>query len=220
MDMRTRLEEWWAAGTFPPFLLVGIHANRRRMREYGTAAQVDYANRGDLAAQHQAFILTELLPYLTQHYPITDNPSQRAFAGFSLGGLAAFDLVWRHPDQFGTAGVFSGSLWWRSAKFDEKVPDANRIVHRMVAAEEARPGLRFWFQAGTEDETSDRNHNGVIDAIDDTLDLMRELERKGYRQGTDMAYLEVAGGRHEPATWSKVLPDFLTFVFSVPLSED
>ena len=35
------------------------------------------------------------------------------------------------------------------------------------------PGLKFFFQCGNMDETMDRNKNGIIDSIDDTLDLIQ-----------------------------------------------
>ncbi len=213
MSLQERLSKWWSEGELPRFILVGIHANKRRIREYGTAGQADYAKRGDLAPKHEAFVLQELLPYLEENYSISHKASQRAFAGFSLGGLSALDLVWRNPKQFGIVGVFSGSLWWRSEAFDKEEPDANRIIHTQFTQEDMRPGLRFWFQAGTADETSDRNKNGVIDAIDDTLDLVAILKEKGYQTEQDIKYLEVEGGRHEPATWSEVLPAFLRWAF-------
>jgi hypothetical protein len=66
--------------------------------------------------------------------------------------------------------------------------------------------------AGTQDETSDRNKNGVIDAIDDTLDLIATLREIGCSE-EDLSYLELEGGRHEPATWAQVMPDFLRWAF-------
>ncbi len=59
------------------------------------------------------------------------------------------------------------------------------------------PWLKFFFECGTEDEQEDRNHNGVIDSIDDTQDLIGELVRKGYDAETGIRYLEIEGGRHE-----------------------
>jgi hypothetical protein len=58
------------------------------------------------------------------------------------------------------------------------------------------------------DETMDRNNNGIIDSIDDTLDLIKELERKGYRK-EDITYLEFANGKHDIPTWAKAMPEFL-----------
>ena len=193
---------------YPPIMVVGIHANERRMQEYGTISQPDYAKRGRKAGATAKFVIQELLPYLTQQYDLDLKPHNCHIAGFSLGGLMAFDLAWHYPQHFGTAGIFSGSLWWRSTPFDEAEPDANRIVHTQVAEATELPPIRYWFQAGTEDETSDRNGNGVIDAIDDTVQLIALLKERGQVE-EDVCYLEVEGGRHEPGTWAGVLGDFL-----------
>ena len=138
-------------------------------------------------------------------------------AGFSLSGLLAFDLAWHYPQHFATAGGFSGALWWRSKKFRQAEPDANRILHTQVAAANELPDARFWFQAGTEDEQEDRNNNGIIDAIDDTLQLINLLKDKGIAT-TDVYYLEMEGGRHEPATWARALPHFIQWSLRQPMT--
>lgn len=192
-----------------PQLIFGIHCNDRRIREYGTGRQPDYKGRGDLAPAYTRFILEELLPHLKLRFPLSDTPENSAFAGFSLGGLSAFDIAWAHPEVFGMAGVFSGSFWWRSHEVQEHDPDADRIMHDIVEKSgQSNPNQRFWFQCGALDETDDRNHNGVIDAIDDTLDLIRALEKKGIPKD-HIHYLELPEGRHEPATWAQAMPHFL-----------
>ena len=55
----------------------------------------------------------------------------------------------------------------------------------------------------------DRNNNGVIDSIDDTVSLIDELAAKGYNRSTDIHYLELADGKHDIATWARAFPEFL-----------
>ena len=86
-------------------------------------------------------------------------------------------------------------------------------MHQVVRQSSLKPGLKFWFQAGTEDETSDRDANGVIDAVQDTTELMDELALLGYQLNQDMVFYLVAGGEHNPGTWSKALPVFLQWAF-------
>lgn len=195
-------------------IVVGIHANHDRMQEYGTAHQADYKNRGAKATQHTQFVLDELLPYLEKHFRIKHGAENTVYAGFSLGGLSAIDLVWNHPDRFSKVGVFAGSLWWRKKAYEEGyADDTDRIMQAQVRAGIYKPNLKFWFEAGTEEETSDRNNNGVIDAIDDTLDLIKELEDKGYTKEAAIKYVEVQGGKHNQETWSAIMPDFLVWAF-------
>jgi enterochelin esterase-like enzyme len=200
--------------TTPPFLTIGVHAASDRQREYGTAREPDYKSRGDKAALYTRFVLDELLPFLYRHYSLTELSSQRAFAGFSLGGLSAFDGGWANPQVFGTIGVFSGALWWRSSPVKPEDPDADRIMHDIVLQTPTiDANQRYWFQCGTLDEEDDRNNNGIIDAIDDTQALMAALFQKGVQQGS-VRYLEVAQGRHNPETWGEAMPDFLHWAFN------
>lgn len=195
-----------------PFVLVAVHAGDR-IQEYGVAAQADYLHRGAKAGAYTNFVIHELLPYIQKHYRVTNDPLGAVFAGFSLGGLSAFDLVWNNPGLFRKAGVFSGSFWWRQRGLNDGYSDADRIMHRQIRKTNPPTGSAFWFQTGTLDETDDRDHDGVIDSIDDTLDLIAELERKGFRWGRDVRYVEVKDGRHDPETWGQVMPQFLTWAF-------
>ena len=195
-----------------PFMSVGVHANHERLHEYGTASQADYKQRGSKAKQHNDFIVYELLPLLFKKYPIKIEGN--VIGGLSLGGLSAMDIGWNNSNLFSKIGVFSGSFWWRQKTEEEGYTDENdRIMHNIVRAGTYRKGLKFWFEAGTNDEKSDRNNNGIIDAIDDTLDLMKELEKKGYKKNNDLIYREIEGGEHNQNTWKMVLPEFLIWAF-------
>lgn len=212
LRMTTVLDSAFTQQAVQPFVLVAIHAGDR-IQEYGVAAQADYLHRGAKAGAYADFVLHELLPYVQKHYRVSNKPEKAVFAGFSLGGLSAFDLVWNHPDRFRKAGVFSGSFWWRQRGLNDGYSDADRIMHAQVQKTAPPTGSAFWFQTGTLDETDDRDNDGIIDSIDDTLDLIAELERKGFRWGQHVKYVEVKGGRHEPETWSQVMPQFLSWAF-------
>jgi len=193
-----------------PMVVAAIHCGEDRRNEYGTVATVDYKGRGAKAGAYEQFILQELMPMV---YSRLSDFSVRevSFAGFSLGGLSAIDMVWRHPTVFTRAGVFSGSFWWRTKDHEEKDynPSTDRVMHNQVRNGDFQPNLRFFFQCGALDELSDRNGNGIIDSIDDTIDLMRELLRKGYKEGKHFVYLQMPDGRHDVPTWAKAMPSFL-----------
>ncbi len=218
-DLRTMhfeeiLDDLYAQQSIEPLFCVGIHCSADRKNEYGTAKILDYKGRGAKAALYQRFVLEELLPFLRKQYHI-DSFTHKAFAGFSLGGLSALDIVWNNPKEFSVAAVFSGSLWWRTK--DQQDPDfdeeADLIMHQQVKLGKYRPWLKFFFQVGTMDEKADRNGNGIIDAIDDTLQLMTALEKKGYNKKSDMRYLELKDGKHDVPTWARALPVFLQWAW-------
>jgi enterochelin esterase-like enzyme len=212
LQLLDTLERGYKKKEIRPLIVVAIHAGDR-MQEYGTAGQPDYKKRGAKAQTYTDFIFKELMISLRKRYRITTDAHDMAIAGFSLGGLSAFDIAWKHAHQFGKVGVFSGSLWWRSEAFRPEEPDANLIAHAMVQESPKKDGLKFWFQAGTADEKEDRNNNGLIDVIDDTLQLIALLKKKGYEQGRDIEYLEIKGGQHNPHTWGKAMPHFLKWAF-------
>jgi len=154
--------------------------------------------------------MEELVPFIHQKYNVPAF-KEKAFAGFSLGGLSALDIVWNHPEEFSKAGVFSGSFWWRSvdqaaANYDD---DKHRLMQQQIRNGKFHAGLKFFFQCGNMDETKDRNQNGIIDSIDDTLDVIKELEGKGYEREKDIYYMELKDGHHDVATWGRALPEFL-----------
>lgn len=208
------LEQLYAKGNIRPVICAGIHAGSDRLNEYGCAGRPDYKGRGIRADVYAAAIQNEILPAI---YSCCKNISiqQRGFAGFSLGALSALDMVWNHPAIFSLAGVFSGALWWRSRdQYDREYNEWNdRIMHRQISEQPYKEGLRFFFECGELDEMEDRNRNGVIDSIDDTLDIMRLLYRKGYREGSKMRYLQIPDGRHDIPSWSKALPSFFEWAF-------
>lgn len=215
VKVKSTVEKLVAEKVIPEIIVVGITAGDR-MQEYGVAFRHDYHGRGKSAKAYSEYVIKELMPYLGYRYPLAAIPAQRAFAGYSLGGLSAMDIAWNHPDQFGKVGVFSGSFWWRKRDagsfFYSDYRD--RLMHLQVRRGRLKPGMKFWFQTGTLDENSDRNKNGVIDSIDDTLDLISELTRKGYRPFHDIQYLEIKDGRHNPETWASAMPHFLRWAFA------
>jgi enterochelin esterase-like enzyme len=196
-----------------PIIVVAIHATRDRLQEYGTAGIPNARGLGKRARKYSFFVIDEVLPYINRRYRTLTGPVNTAIMGFSLGGLMAFDLAWNHPDVFGAVGVFSGSFWWRTNDKDMHAKQESRIMHRRVRDTESPGYLRLWFEAGTLDEKEDRDNNGVIDAIQDTTELMDELELKGFRRGLDMIYVQVENGEHHQRTWGFILPYFLRWMF-------
>jgi len=191
-----------------PLVIIGIDAGDR-INEYGSIYKSDYKNRGHKALIYNKFITKEFIPYLQSSFALHLEPSTTGFAGFSLGGLSAIDIVLNNSDIFGFCGVFSGSFWWRYLPFTDDDPDGCRIMHEYIDRHAISTDQRFWFQAGTNDEDCDRNGNGVIDSIDDTLDIIKSLERKGYKKDKNVTYYEVYNGTHDPYTWGRAMPVFI-----------
>lgn len=213
IKIKETLTDLYLTNSIPPIIVAGIHA-KNRLNEYGVSGFPDYKNRGDKASHYSRFIINELLPLIRKNFRVETAPEGNLFAGFSLGGLSAFDIVWNYPHVFQKAGVFSGSFWWRSKDYKDGYDDqTDRILHKLIRTTDSKSNQQFWFQTGTEDELSDRNNSGVIDSIHDTLDVISELELLGFEKGKDIEYVEIAGGKHNEETWAQVFPDFLRWAF-------
>ncbi len=214
VGLKDTLEKLVGEKSILEIIAVGVTAGDR-MQEYGVASKNDYQGRGRKAKKYSKYIISELIPYLIYRYPISPIATDHAMAGYSLGGLSAMDIVWNNPEVFTKLGVFSGSFWWRKRDTQSRFYSdyRDRLMHLQVRKGKLKPGLKFWFQTGTQDEWGDRNGNGIIDSIDDTLDLIAELTKKGYRPFQDIGYLEIQDGKHNPETWAEALPIFLIWAF-------
>ncbi|MGB3152817.1 MAG: alpha/beta hydrolase-fold protein [Maribacter sp.] len=214
MKLEKTLTNAFTDATKKPFCYVGIDCNEDRMNEYGTSSTVDYKNRGKRALSYSKFIIEEFVPFLKAEFSVSDSNKDWVYCGMSLGGLSALDIGYNYPSCFSKVGVFSGSFWWRKKAYikGDKL-DRSRIILDVIKKRPYVAGQKFWFQCGTADETADRNNNGVIDAIDDTKDVIKELQLKGYSYPGDITYLEIKDGKHDLPTWGNVFPEFLKWAF-------
>ncbi len=208
------LSDLWSKSQIAPAIVIAAPAVDR-LQQYGTvehdaaiACLTDGQQLGTKAADYEKFVLSELLPAAQRALGFRPPASRTGMAGASLGALAAFSIAWDHPEAFSFAGAMSGSFWWRTDESSVQARNDSRIQQNIVGRSALRPGFRAWFEAGTADETADRDNNGVIDAIDDTLALIARMDAIGQ---TDHAYVEIPGGTHSYATWSYAFPQFLTW---------
>jgi enterochelin esterase-like enzyme len=195
-----------------PLLVIGIHAGKDRKQEYGVVGVPDYLGRGALAGAYSNFIIKELLPFFKQQYNDIEI-REKFLAGFSLGGLMAFDMLLEFSNLFSAVGVFSGSFWWRSKSLEHGyMEERDRIMHAKIRNHIKQQDLRFFLQTGQLDEKADRNKNGIIDSIDDTLGIIDELVNVGYSLTDQITYLELQDGKHDIETWARVMPLYLKWL--------
>jgi enterochelin esterase-like enzyme len=202
------LDELYSNNEINHIFCIGIHCGPERKREYGTAYSADYKGFGNKAGLYNKFLFDELMPFIRKHY---NAPSfkEKSFAGFSLGALSALDIAWNHASEFTKVGIFSGSLWWRRKGYDDGYDDEmDRLMHLQIRTGTFHPWMKFFIQCGTLDEKADRNNNGIIDSIDDALDLIVELKAKGFTD-EHIKYLLLEDGTHDVPTWGRALPEFL-----------
>ena len=70
----------------------------------------------------------DIIPFIQTHYNISDEPRERAIAGFSMGGLQSMETGMVHLGYFSWIGAFSpGPLSGLGDEFRNALKDPNKI---------------------------------------------------------------------------------------------
>ncbi|MEP7027851.1 MAG: alpha/beta hydrolase-fold protein [Candidatus Eisenbacteria bacterium] len=67
---------------------------------------VEYADH----EPHARFLTQEVLPWLSERWPLTDAPAARCLMGASFGAVASLSTAWRYPETYGRLLLQSGSF--------------------------------------------------------------------------------------------------------------
>ena len=215
MRVKEMVDSLFSKKLIRPLIVVGIHPGDR-LQEYGVADIPDYKNQGSQASKYSMFIDNELYAFVKKKAGVRKFNSV-VIAGYSQGGLSAFDIAWDHADKIDKVGVFSGSFWWRDKDASDSgySDDKNRIMISKIRSSRKRPHLQYWFYAGGKEETGDRDKDGIIDVIDDSKDLIEIIKKKQVCSPDGIIYTEDPIGTHDPIYWSHYFASFLTWAFGV-----
>lgn len=58
----------------------------------------------------ERYFVEVVVPFVEKQYPVRAEANSRLLLGFSLSGVVAFSMVFRHPDLFGRAATFDSPL--------------------------------------------------------------------------------------------------------------
>jgi sugar lactone lactonase YvrE/enterochelin esterase-like enzyme len=99
----------------------------------------EYDGLGDRFAR---FLLEEILPEVAKQYKLSTDPNDRAIAGSSSGGIAAFNAAWERPDAFRRVLSFVGSY--------TNLRGSDRLIN-LIRTTEPKP-IRVFLQDGSADQ--------------------------------------------------------------------
>jgi sugar lactone lactonase YvrE/enterochelin esterase-like enzyme len=181
-------------GQMPP--TIGIFINPGVMPALSADQQprfnrsFEYDALGDRNAR---FLIEEILPEVGKQYNLSKDPNDRAVAGSSSGGIAAFTVAWTRPDAFRRVLSFVGS--YTNLRGGE-------IYSSLIRKTEPKP-LRVFLQDGKNDQNI-YSGNWFIG----NQDMASALAYAGY----DSTFVIGTEG-HNNKHGSAILPDALRWLW-------
>lgn len=145
--------------------------------------------------RYVTFLLTEILPQVTERYTISDDADAWGICGGSSGGNCAFTAAWLRPDRFRRVIGFLSSF--------TQMPGGNPYPE-LIPSMPAKP-LRIFLQAGHRDlrwNESERNW------LANNLRVAASLAEAGY----DFR-LVLGDGGHSPNHAGALLPDAFKWIW-------
>jgi predicted alpha/beta superfamily hydrolase len=186
-------QEMTAKSEIEPLIIVGIYnTGEHRIAEY-TPSRDKKQNAGGEGRAYGRFVVEELKPFIDATYRTCSDRDNTGVAGSSLGGLISLYLALHYPYVFGRVAALSPSIWWD-----------RRMILRLVRALKRSTNQRIWIDAGTDEGKT---------TLTNVRDLKELLLQKGWRQGEDLAYLEVSGAGHNEGAWAARFGAVLGFLF-------
>jgi enterochelin esterase-like enzyme len=140
------------------------------------------------------FLTQELLPWVHEHYSVTNDPAQTIVAGSSYGGLAAAFVGLHASETFGNVLSQSGSFWWDRDP-EDNIP-GELLIQQFIASPHLP--LRFYMEVGLQEKW------GMVDMVPCNRHMRDVLQLKGY----EVHYSEFNGG-HDYICWRGSLADGL-----------
>ena len=146
-----------------------------------------------LGDRYPRFLLEEILPEVGKLYRISANPNDRAVAGSSSGGIAAFTLAWERPESFHRVLSFIGSFTNLRG---------GDVYANLVRKMEPKP-LRVFLQDGSNDQNI---YGGSWYLANQAM--AKSLEYSGYE-----VKFEVGTEGHNSRHGAAILPDALRWLW-------
>jgi predicted alpha/beta superfamily hydrolase len=183
-------------GQIEPLIVVAIYnAGKERINEY-TPTRDPSLHQGGKARLYGKMLTQELKPLVDAQYRTLPDAAHTGVGGSSLGGLLSLYLGLTYPKVFGRLAIMSPSLWWNHQD----------IIRQFEALPHKLP-LRIWLDTGTNEG---RNPEHITA---DARRLRDVLQQKGWRIGTDLAYMEALGAGHNENAWAERMDKVLRFLY-------
>jgi gluconolactonase len=146
-----------------------------------------------LGPRYARFLIDEIIPEVAKEYKLSSDPNDRAIAGSSSGGIAAFTAAWERPDAFRRVLSFVGS--YTNLRGGD-------VYDSLIRKTEPKP-LRVFLQDGSNDQNI---YSGSWYLANQSI--AKSLEYAGY----DAKFVVGTEG-HNSKHGAAILPDALRWLW-------
>jgi enterochelin esterase-like enzyme len=148
------------------------------------------------------FLVSELKPYIDQHFSPATDKEHIIIAGASMGGLISWYALCEYPEVFG--GAICLSTHWPGTSH-LRYPSAPAAFQRYLAHNlPSAPDHKIFFAHGTGYlDSLYAPHQQKVDAV---------MKKRGYVFGKNWKTIVYEGADHNETEWHKQIKDALEFV--------
>jgi predicted alpha/beta superfamily hydrolase len=162
-----------------------------RLDEYSPYNNPQYG--GGQGDAYVDFLALTLKPYIDSAYRTFTNKANTAMAGSSMGGLITTYAMFKYPNLYGKAGIFSPAYWFSNQLFT------------YVLSKSKSNNQKFYFVCG-------RTEGGSMAKWQDSMNII--LQQKGYNEGFELRNVIKPNGAHNEAFWRAEFGDCYDWLFS------
>lgn len=173
-------------------IVVGIdHGGDKRMQELSAWDNAEYGKSE--GKQYASFIVDVLKPYIDQHYRTLADRRHTGIMGASMGGLMAHYAIYRYPQIFGRAGIFSPSYWYAPQVFE------------FTASAPLPTDAKLYFYVG--------RMECFCNNVPDVQRMVAQIEQSGFPK-KNIAVEIKWWARHNEAAWGNAFPHAAAWLFA------
>ena len=162
-----------------------------RLDEYSPYNNPKYG--GGQGDAYVDFLALTLKPFIDSAYRTFSDKLNTAMAGSSMGGLITTYAMFKYPDLYGKAGIFSPAYWFSNQLY-------TYVLHKSICNNQ-----KFYFICGLT-EGSD------MAIWQDSMSTI--LQQKGYIKNIDFINIIKPNGTHSGALWSAEFGACYDWLFS------
>jgi len=162
-----------------------------RLDEYSPYVNSQYGGgKGD---DYLDFLALTLKPFIDSAYRTFPDKNNTAMAGSSMGGLITMYALFKYPNIYGKAGIFSPAFWFSNQ------------LYTYVLNKSKSNNQKFYFVCG-------QNEGGKMTNWQDSMNAI--LQSKGYDKTTELKNLKKPEGTHSESFWNAEFGECYDWLFA------